>query len=76
MFDKMLYVYAKRDGMKQFKAFDVNGCFTVERLIYATLLENSQENRMKLQELADLNKALNLKLQLRNHGGKVEFETM
>ena len=33
MFDKMLYVYAKHDGMKQFKAFDVNGCFTVERLI-------------------------------------------
>lgn len=50
MFDKMLYVYAKHDSMKQFKAFDVNGCFTVERLIYATLLENSQENRMKLQE--------------------------
>lgn len=37
----MLYVYAKHDGMKQFKAFDVNGCFTVERLICATLPYNN-----------------------------------
>jgi hypothetical protein len=75
MFERMLFVYARFDGMKHFKAFDVNGGFAVDRLIYATLVDNSDENRIKLQKLADLNKAVNLKLQLRNHKGIVEFET-
>lgn len=75
MFERMSFVYARYGGMKQFRAFDLNGCFTVDRLIYATLIENSEENRIKLQKLASMNKAINLKLQLRNHKGNVEFET-
>ena len=65
MFERMSFVYARYGGMKQFRAFDLNGCFTVDRLIYATLIENSEENRIKLQKLASMNKAINLKLQLR-----------
>lgn len=75
MLANMLFVYVRYRGMKQFKAFDVNECVTVEKLIFATLIENSDENRKKLQALADLNKMINLKLQLRNHNGKIVFET-
>ena len=57
MFERMSFVYARYGGMKQFRAFDLNGCFTVDRLIYATLIENSEENRIKLQKLASMNKA-------------------
>ena len=75
MLESLLYVYARYNDMKRFKAFDVNEYVTVGKLIYATLIENSDENRMKLQTLADLNKKINLKLQLRNHNGKIVFET-
>ena len=67
-------VYAKFDGCKTFKAFDVNEGRTVGNLIYATLLENTEENRKKLQDLADLNKEYHLQLQLRRKQ-KVCFQT-
>lgn len=56
-------IYAKFDGCKGFKAFDINEGRQVGNLIYASLLENTEETRQKLQELADLNKACNLVLQ-------------
>lgn len=67
-------LYAKFDGCKTFKAFDINECRQVGNLIYATLLENTEHVQQKLQELADLNKELHLVLQLRRNG-KVCFQT-
>ena len=55
-------VYAKFDGCKGFKAFDVN------------LMENTEDTRQKLQKLADLNKEYHLVLQLRRKG-RVCFQT-
>jgi hypothetical protein len=67
-------LYAKFDGCKTFKAFDINEGRQVGNLIYATLLENTEHVQQKLQELADLNKELHLVLQLRRNG-KVCFQT-
>lgn len=68
------YTYIKYDGMKTFKAFDINGRVCVDRLIYATILEVNEENKIKLQRLADMNKEINLVVQLRV-GNKIYFET-
>ena len=45
-------VYAKFDGCKGFKAFDINEGRQVGNLIYASLVENTEDTRQKLQELA------------------------
>ena len=66
-------VYAKFDGCKSFKAFDVNEGRQVGNLIYASLVENTEDTRSKLQKLADMNKSCNLILQLRRNG-KVKFQ--
>lgn len=49
-------VYAKFDGCKGFRAFDVKEGILVGNLIYASLMENTEGTRAKLQRLADLNK--------------------
>ncbi len=67
-------VYAKFDGCKSFRAFDVNEGRQVGNLIYATLVENTEETQNKLQQLADLNKEYHLVLQLRRNG-RVRFQT-
>ena len=67
-------VYAKFDGCKSFKAFDVNEGRQVGNLIYVSLVENTEDTRSKLQKLADMNKSCNLILQLRRNG-KVKFQT-
>lgn len=67
-------VYAKFDGCKSFKAFDVNEGRQVGNLIYASLVENTEDTSTKLQKLADLNKECHLTLQLRRNG-KVKFQT-
>lgn len=67
--------YAKYDGLKNFTAFDINEGYPVSRKIYCTLVEATDENKRKLQNLADLNKAINLKIQLRDGNNKVMFET-
>ena len=67
-------VYAKFDGCKNFRAFDVNEGRQVGNLIYATLVENTEETQNKLQQLADLNKEYHLVLQLRRNG-RVRFQT-
>ena len=53
-------VYAKFDGCKGFRAFDVNEGRQVGNLIYASLMENTEDTRQKLQKLADLNKEYHL----------------
>ena len=67
-------VYAKFDGCKTFKAFDVSEGRLVGNLIYASLMENTEETRKKLQKLADMNWRCNLILQLRRKN-KVCFQT-
>ena len=68
------FTYIKCDGMKSFKACDINEGYCVDRLIYATLVEVTEENKIKLQRLADMNKEINLVVQLRV-GNKIYFET-
>jgi hypothetical protein len=67
-------VYAKFNGLKSFKAFDLGEGRVVGNIIYASLLEDTEENRCKLQELSELNRDCNLVLQLRRKG-KVVFQT-
>lgn len=71
------YLYAKYEGLKTFKAFSLpDGC-AVDRLIFASLMSNSQEEQAYLQEVADENKDLNLIFQIRNPGnGRVVFQTV
>lgn len=72
---ELCYIYAKWDNNKTFQAFDLNQGRAVGNLIYATILENTQENQIKLQNLANDNKHINLILQLRPNGQKVVFQT-
>ena len=44
-------IYAKFDGCKSFKAFDINEGRQVGNLIYASLVENTEDTRQKLQKL-------------------------
>ncbi len=67
-------VYAKFDGRKGFRAFDVNEGRQVGNLIYVSLMENTEDTQQKLQKLADLNKEYHLVLQLRRKG-RVHFQT-
>ena len=67
-------VYAKFDGCKGFRAFDVDEGKQVGNLIYASLMEDTEDTRQKLQKLADLNKEYHLVLQLRRKG-RVCFQT-
>lgn len=69
------YTYCKYDGLSRYTAFDLNEGCPVNRLIYCTLLEDNTDNRAKLQRLADMNKHINLKIQLRTGNGRVTFET-
>ena len=73
--NKEFFTYAKYDGLSKFTAFDINEGYTVARKIYCTLLAATDENKRKLQHLADLNKCINLKIQLRDGDNKVVFET-
>ena len=73
--NKEFFTYAKYDGLNKFTAFDINEGYPVTRKIYCTLLAATDENKRKLQELADLNKAINLKIQLRDMDNKIMFET-
>lgn len=66
--------YARFDGCKSFKAFDVNEGRQVGNLIYASLMGNTENTRTKLQQLVDLNKDCYLVLQLRRKG-RVCFQT-
>ena len=73
--NKEFFTYAKYDGLNKFTAFDINEGYPVARKIYCTLLAATDENKRKLQHLADLNKCINLKIQLRDGDNKVVFET-
>ena len=47
-------VYAKFDGCKGFKAFDVNEGRQVGNLIYASLMENTEDNPAETPETCRL----------------------
>jgi len=70
---ELCFVYAKAKWMRTFKAFDLDGFFPV-KLIYASMIRDNDENREKLQQLADRNAYACLQLQLRK-GDNVVFET-
>ena len=73
---EMAYVYAKMKWMKTFKAFDLEGNF-VGNLIYCSMLQDTEENRQKLQRLADTNKTAKWQFQLRKpSNNSVVFETI
>lgn len=67
-------VYAKVEGEKNFRAFDIKEGQFVGNLIYASLVENTEEIQRKLQALADLNNGIHLVFQLRRKN-RVTFET-
>ena len=67
-------VYAKYNGCKTFKAFDVKEGRTVGNIIYASLMEDNEKTRNLLQELANQCRKLNLVFQLRRNN-KVIFQT-
>ena len=67
-------LYAKYEGMTTFKAFDIENCQLFDKVIYATMMQNSEDNKKILKEIADDNKKISLILQLRNEG-KVIFTT-
>lgn len=71
----MMYLYAKFNDCKGFRAFDYTAGNFAPRLIYCTLIEDTPTNRAKLQRLADLNKGVGAKFQLREAGGRVAFTT-
>ena len=73
--NKEFLTYAKYDGLSKITDFDINEGYPVARKIYCTLLAATDENKRKLQHLADLNKCINLKIQLRDGDNKVVFET-
>lgn len=74
--NKDFFTYAKYNGLNKFTAFDINEGYPVTRKIYCTLIEATVENKRKLQELADLNKGINLKIQLRDANNNVVFQTV
>ena len=69
------YLYAKWDGERSYKAFDIAQGVPVTRLMYATIVEDNGENRAKLQRAADINKEIRLSFQLRDENGKTTFQT-
>ena len=73
--NKEFFTYAKYDGLNKFTAFDINEGYPVTRKIYCTLVAATDENKRKLQHLADINKGISLKIQLREGDNKVVFET-
>ena len=69
------YVYAKMKWMRTFKAFDLDGFFP-GKLIFASLLDDNEENRRKLQELAEQNSSAGWQFQLRQpSNGNIIYET-
>ena len=71
----LFFTYVKYDGQKNFCAFDINEGRPVHNLIYATMVEDTIENRQKLQELATANDSINLTIQLRGRNGRIVYQT-
>ena len=67
-------LYAKYEGMSNFKAFDIENGRFVNNIIYATMVQNTEDKKKMLKEIADDNKNISLVLQLRNEG-RVVFST-
>lgn len=67
-------VYCKTKNMKSYKAFDIGRGIPVDRLIYASMVEVSDEVKEYMQQIADKNTNIGLSIQLRV-GDKVCFKT-
>ncbi len=69
----LAFVYAKVKWMRTVKAFNLDGFFA-GNLIFASMIEDCDDNHRKLQALADGEKTKLLQFQLRRNG-KVLFQT-
>jgi len=74
MSEKWFVVYARLDGDKCFRAFDIREGQFVGRVMYASMIKGTIENKKMLQEISNENRHVGLKFQLRN-GGYVVFQT-
>lgn len=71
------YLYAKYEGLKTFKAFNLKDGRPAGNLIYASIMCNTQREQEYLQEMANDYKDLNLIFQIRDSGsGRVVFQTV
>ena len=70
------WVYAKYGTMKTFNPFSFGINFCVDKVKYASTIDDSDSTREYLQQVANDNKSIRLKFQLREtKGSKVVFET-
>jgi len=74
MSEKWFVVYARRGCDRCFRAFDIREGQFVGRVMYASMIRGTIENKKMLQEISDENRSIGLKFQLRN-GGYVVFQT-
>lgn len=69
------YTYCKFADQKNFSACDLSEGVQVSRLIYATIVDDTEGNRAKIQEIADMNRDSGLVIQLRTPAGQIKFQT-
>lgn len=68
------FVYVKTKDMKRFMPIDLSCSAIVKNLIYATMIEDTQQNREKLQRIANDNAHLSAIFQMRQNN-RVTFQT-
>ena len=68
------FVYVKTKDMKRFMPIDLSCSTIVKNLIYASMIEDSQQNREKLQRIANDNAHLSAIFQMRQNN-RVTFQT-
>lgn len=69
------YVYVRFGGDSRFRAYSLEEDCSVSNLMFASQMANDEYNRMKLQSIADANRADGMVIQLRDTRGNVVFET-
>lgn len=69
------YVYVRFGFDGRFRAYSLEDECSVSNLMFATQMANDEYNRMKLQGIADDNRADGMIIQLRDTKGNVVFET-
>lgn len=69
------YVYVRFGMDDRFRAYSLEEDCSVCNLMFASQMANDEYNRMKLQGIADENRADGMVIQLRDTRGNVLFET-
>ena len=68
------FVYVKTKDMKHFMPIDLSSSTIVKNLIFASMIEDKQTNREKLQRIANDNSHLCAVFQMRQNS-RVTFQT-